>query len=190
MSGTQLGGTEQDPVAAIDLVQQDVDRLEQGRGDVLADVVGPDRQFAVAAVDKDGELNRTRPTQVGERVERRPDGATREEHIVDEDNHSPIDAFRRDLCFLEGANSPHAEVIAVHGRVDRSCLDRLALDGLDPTRDTAGESHPAGRDAEEDYLVGAVVSLHDLVGDTREGPSDIGRVQHRTGGGGVADDGS
>ena len=41
---------------------------QRGR-DVLADVVRADRQLPVAAVDEDGELDRTGPADVGQRVE-------------------------------------------------------------------------------------------------------------------------
>ena len=57
---------------------------------VLAHVVGPDRQLAVAAVDQHGELHRPGPAVVVERVEGGPHGAAGEEHVVDED-----DAWRR-----------------------------------------------------------------------------------------------
>ena len=42
-------------------------------GQVLADVVGADRQLAVAAVDHHRELHGPGPAVVGERVERGPD---------------------------------------------------------------------------------------------------------------------
>ena len=53
-------------------------------GQVLAHEVGPDRQLAVAAVDEHGELDRARPPELGERVERGPHRAAGEEDVVDE----------------------------------------------------------------------------------------------------------
>ena len=54
------------------------------RRQVLADVVGPDRQLAMAAVDDDGELHGVRPAVVVERVERGAHRAAGEEHVVDQ----------------------------------------------------------------------------------------------------------
>jgi hypothetical protein len=50
-------------------------RSSRRGGQVLADVVGPDRQLAVAAVDEDGELHARRPPEVEERVDRGADRA-------------------------------------------------------------------------------------------------------------------
>jgi hypothetical protein len=58
---------------------------------VLADVVGPDRQLAVAAVDEHGQSHRARTAQIGERVEGCADGAPGVEHVVDEDDDLVVD---------------------------------------------------------------------------------------------------
>ena len=52
------------------------DLLARGRH-VLADVVGPDRQLAMAAVDEHGQADRLGPPEVDQRVHRGPDRATR-----------------------------------------------------------------------------------------------------------------
>ena len=70
-------------------------RSPAGGGQVLADVVGADRQLAVAAVDQDGELDRLGPPEVAERVEGGPDRAAGVEHVVDEDDDAAVDALRR-----------------------------------------------------------------------------------------------
>src|SRR5207245_3460645 len=56
-------------VLSIDLGQQDPDRLALGRGEILADVVGPDRQLTVAPVDQDRKLDGTRTADVAKRGE-------------------------------------------------------------------------------------------------------------------------
>ena len=48
---------EDDAVDLVDLEQLDLDALARAGRQVLADVVGPDRQLAVAAVGEDGELD-------------------------------------------------------------------------------------------------------------------------------------
>ena len=70
------------------------DALGQRGREVLADEVGADRQLAVPAVDEHGELDRPGPADVVERVERGPDGAAAEEHVVDEHDDGVVDAAR------------------------------------------------------------------------------------------------
>lgn len=41
-----------------------------------------------------------------------------------------------------------------------------------------GEEDPAGRDAEEHHVVGALGAFDDLVGDTGEYPGDVGSLQN------------
>ena len=53
-------------------------------GQVLAHVVGPDRQLAVAPVDHHRQLHRPGPAVVAEGVEGGPDGAPGEQHVVDQ----------------------------------------------------------------------------------------------------------
>src|SRR5262245_64257856 len=61
--------TEQHGVPTVLLGELDLDRLPQRRGEVLADVVGTDGQFAVAPVDEDRELDRARAPDVVQGVE-------------------------------------------------------------------------------------------------------------------------
>ena len=76
---------EQDAVDLVDLDELDLDALAARGGQVLADVVGPDRQLAVAAVGDDGELDARRAAVVEERLDRGADRAAGVEDVVDED---------------------------------------------------------------------------------------------------------
>ena len=71
---------------AVDLGDGDPDPLDQRGGEVLADEVGADRQLAVAAVDQHREPYGGGPADLGQRVERGPDRAAGEQHVVDEDD--------------------------------------------------------------------------------------------------------
>ena len=51
--------------------------------------------------------------------------------------------------------------------------DLGALDVLDAGREAAGEGHAAGRDAEQDETVAALVALEDLVTDAPQRPGDV-----------------
>src|SRR5437867_8955624 len=57
-----------DLVDTIGFGEPDVDLLAARRREVLAHVVGTDRQLAVPAIDEHGELDRLRPPEVDEGV--------------------------------------------------------------------------------------------------------------------------
>ena len=73
-------------VDPVDLLEADVDPLLAGGRQVLADVVGADRQLAVAAVAEHRELDPLRAAVVEEGVDRGAHGAAGEEDVVDEDD--------------------------------------------------------------------------------------------------------
>src|SRR3954451_15390328 len=72
---------EQDLVDLIHLYELHLDALVAGGRQVLADVVGRDRQLAVAAVDENCELDPLGPAVVEERLDRGADRAPRVEHV-------------------------------------------------------------------------------------------------------------
>src|SRR6185312_6487962 len=88
------GGDDLHEVVAVGLGQAHPDVVARVGGQVLADRVGPDGQLAVAPVDQHGELDGPGPAEVGEGVEGGPDGAAREEHVVDEHHHAVGDVDR------------------------------------------------------------------------------------------------
>src|SRR3954468_12143276 len=73
-----------DAVAVVRLVELDADALGERGGNVLADVVRPDRQLSVAPVDEDGELHARGAAVLEQGVDRGADRSTREENVVDE----------------------------------------------------------------------------------------------------------
>src|SRR5687768_477308 len=71
-------------VDAVGFLEPHVDQLAPRRRQVLAHVVGLDRQLAVAAIDHHGELDGAGPAEVDQGVQGGADGAAGEEHVVDE----------------------------------------------------------------------------------------------------------
>ncbi len=84
-------------VGGVELREPHLDRLDQRGREVLADEVRADRQLAVAAVDEHREPDRLRAAEVVHRVERGPDRAAGEQHVVDQDDDLAVDAARGDL---------------------------------------------------------------------------------------------
>jgi len=134
-------------------------------------VVGADRQFAVAAVDEDGEPDGGRPAEVAERVEGRADGPAGEEHVVHQDDDLAVDTAG-DVGAPDRADRLAAEVVAVHGDVEGAGRDVDAFDLTDALREPVGEDDAAGRDAQQQEVLRALVGLEDLVGDAGERPAD------------------
>src|ERR1700686_1676755 len=65
-----LAGNDPRLVDAVVFRHQDLDALRVRRGDVLSDVVGPDRQLAMAAIDQHRQLDGLRAAEVHQGVHR------------------------------------------------------------------------------------------------------------------------
>ena len=86
-----LSATQDDAVDLVDLVQLDLDAVAARGRQVLADVVGPDRQLAVAAVGENGELDAIGASVLDQRVDRGADRAAGVEDVVDEDHRAALE---------------------------------------------------------------------------------------------------
>ena len=169
------GALDQHGVLAVDLLELDPDDLLARRRHVLADVVRPDRQLAMAAIDEDGEADRLRPAEVDEGVHRRPDRAAGVEDVVDEDDRRPVQVERQVRALHDRLLGDERQVVAVEGDVERPDRDRGRLVLGDRGGDPAGERHAAALDAHEDQSGRPRLLLHDLVGDADRGPADLVR---------------
>src|SRR4029077_1976725 len=78
-------------VDAVLLGDEDLDALRVRGGDVLADVIGPDRQLAVSSVDEHGQLDRPRAPEVHQRIHRGPRRPPVVDDVVDEHDHLAVD---------------------------------------------------------------------------------------------------
>src|SRR5699024_3515713 len=143
-------------IAAVDLGQADVDAFAARRREVLAYVIGADRQIAVAAVDEDGEADPGGAADVGEGIESGPAGAAGAEHVVDEADCLRIDAGGGDPRGGGGTVGAAARIVTVHGDVEAAgeFARRLcpALDRGDSLGEPVGQGDSAARDAEEDEV--------------------------------------
>ncbi len=63
---------EHDTVFPVDFADLDMDNFIAGGRHILAGIIGPDRQFAMAAVDQDRQLDLLGPAEVEQRLDRRP----------------------------------------------------------------------------------------------------------------------
>ncbi len=133
----------------------------------------------MSAVDEDREADRARAAVIDERVHRGADGAPGEEHIVDEDDHAPIDG-ERDLRFAnDGRVADARQVVAIEGDVDRAERDVHTLVRPDRCLDAGGERVTARPNADDGQKGEVTVTLDDLVRDPRDGPADVVRREQR-----------
>jgi hypothetical protein len=141
---------------------------------VLADVVGSDRQLAVAAVGDDGELDTRGAAVVEERLDRRQARPSAVEDVVDQDARAPLEgdvelrlAHER-LRVQGGLAAAHVQVVAVEGDVDRPEIDLDAAEFLDQPAEAVCERDAARVDTDERDALELCVRLDDLVGDPME----------------------
>src|SRR5438270_5934935 len=103
-------------VNAFDLVQQHGDLLGFGGGRILAYVVRPDRELAVAPVDQHRELDRTRPSQLDERVQRGPRRPAMVDDVVNQHHRLAVDV--RHVGGPRLARSAQVQVVAMAAGVE------------------------------------------------------------------------
>src|SRR5579864_2751375 len=78
-------------VHAVLFLDEDLDALRVGGGHVLADVVGPDGQLPVSAIDQDRELDRAGAAEVHQRIHRRASSPAVVDDVVDQDDDPAVD---------------------------------------------------------------------------------------------------
>ena len=166
-----------DTVGAVDLLQVHGDVVAEGRWNVLSDVVGPDRQLPMAAVDQHGQLDDRGPAVVPQRVQRGADGAPGVQDVVDQDHDGIIDTADRDAGLLQRARRVQPQIVPVQGDVQRSDGRRPTGEGGQPVAEPAGQVNAPGRDAQQHDRVVAV-ALQDLMGDPIDGPADVGPAEN------------
>ena len=119
---TSAGSGDRHLVDAVELLHAHVDALLAGGREVLADVVGSDRQLAVAAVGQHGELHARGAPVIEDRLDRGAHGAAGVEHVVDDHDRAP---FERE-AEMRGVDDRRALRAAPRRRGRRRCRCRRA----------------------------------------------------------------
>ena len=164
-------------LAEVDALGADVHHLVPARGQVLAHVVGSDRQLPVAAVDHDRELHRPRAPVGVEGVEGGPDRAAGEEDVVDQHHDGAVDVHR-DVGDRLGQHRSDADVVAEERDVERADRRRGAVDLVEGLGQRAARPTPPVCIPMSTTPVEAVVALDDLVGHPPDGPPHVVGVHH------------
>ena len=173
-ASSRLG--DRDLVGAVDLADADVDALVARGRQVLADVVGADRQLAVAAVGQHGELHARGAPVVEQRLDRRAHRAAGVEHVVDEHDRVVLEPEAQVRRVDRGVDRPGGHVVAVERDVDVAERDLLVQQVADEPVQAGGEVRAAAVDAHEGDGA-AVVLLDHLVRDAHERTADVVLVE-------------
>ena len=150
-------------------------RSRRAVGQVLAHVVGTDREARDGPGRRDGELDARRPAVGEQRLDRGADRPAGVEDVVDEDARHPLerevepgglhDRLRRE----RRSAAANAHVVAVEGDVHRSEGDLVPRELRDQPSQALRERHSARVDPDEGEPVEIGVALDDLVGDAHQG---------------------
>ena len=179
--GVRVGGAgDSDLADAVHFGQADAHPFVVTGQQVGADVIGPDRQFAMAAVHQDGQADRARAPQVAERIQRRPHRTPGVEHVVDQDDHGAVDG-ERDFGSAHRPGGLTLQIVAVHRHVQRSDRDARAFGLRDGPGQSGGQRDAAGRDAQQDQSGAAAVGLQHLMRHSGTDPMELPGVQHQPG---------
>ncbi len=178
---TSLTGS---PSTGVGFGEPDPDLLGGGGGEVLADVVRADGQFPVAAVDQHRKADDARAAEVDDRVEGGPDGPAGVQDVVNQHHNLVVDAGAGKLGGVRRAHGLVREVVAEHGHIQLAD-DRGGVHGGIGGGNFGGEPDGEGvapaRDAQQDQVLGALVGLKDLMGDTSECTVDVRLVEYHSG---------
>jgi hypothetical protein len=164
------------------------DSLAAGGGDVLADKISLDGQFAMTAIHEHGELNPVRTAEIHERIHGGTRGASAGQYVIDED-----DRFARHIEGNDGGmnlgRGVLIQVVAVHVDVDLAEGDGVPPDRFKDPGEAFREMDATRLDAGEHDRFAIVIALGDFVGNAGDDAMDIERVEegsrilHNAGGG-------
>ena len=147
---------------------------------VLADVVGPDRQLAVAAVGQHGQLHALGPPVVEQGVDRGPHRAPRVEHVVDQHDRGVLDreVDVRGVHDRLGGRLAARQVVAVEADVDVAERHGLADQLGDQVAQARGQHGAATVDPDDRDSLPARL-LDDLVCDPHQRAPHVLAVEDR-----------
>ena len=120
----------------------------------------------MSAIDEGEDLDRSGTAAVDQGVECGAQRAAGEEHVVDHDHDRAVDAPRRaavDIVERGLGDRRTRPVVAMRARIERGDRRRVAAQGLELARDSAGERDATRRDAHQDHRIEHGMALDDLV---------------------------
>src|SRR5450756_2291648 len=143
-----------DRVLPVDLDEGDLDDLVAGGGDILPDVVGPDRELAVAAIHEDRQADRARPPEVHQGVHRGADRPPGVEDVVDEHDRAAVEVHRELRALDHRLLGDQREVVTVERDVQGADGEGDALVLFHGDGDPVGQGNATALDPDEHEPLG------------------------------------
>jgi hypothetical protein len=137
-------------------------------GDVLSDIVGPNRKLAVAPIDQADELDRLGSSKVHQRVHRGADGAPGIDHVVDKNDDPIVDSGGHFGAAQGRAFTPGDQIVSVERRVEDPHGHRHTREYLEVGGEPTREGYPPIWDRDKIKRARVAVALEDLVRDALE----------------------
>ena len=144
----------------------------------------------MTAVHQDGQLDGPGAADGAQGVEGGADGAPGVEDVVHQDHDATVDASLGDVRGARDADGVASQVVAVHGDVKgslRDCVDGvrhrtggvglLGRGGGEGVHEAVGQGYSPAGDTQHHEVPRPVVALEDLVGDSDQGPLDLGSAE-------------
>jgi hypothetical protein len=169
-----------DGVLAVGLGEFDLDIFDERGGDIFADEIRLDGEFAVAAINQHGKLDAAGAAEIVESIHRRADGAATEENVVHENDGLAGD-IEGNGGGVDVGSDAMLEVVAVQVDIKAAIGDGMFPDFGEERAEALREMDAAALDADEDDFGTVVIAFGDLVGDAGEGALQCGSVEDEGG---------
>ena len=109
------------------------------------------RELTKTAIHEDSQAHQRRSPEVQERVERRPHGTPGKEHVVDEDDGSPLNIEGDFAAPQDRHGAAGEDVVAIEGDVEDADFGTNAADVSEGRGQTLGKMGAAGADADDGH---------------------------------------
>jgi hypothetical protein len=146
---------------------------------VLSHEVGADGQLAMAAVDQDGQTDGPGTAVVDERVHRGTDGASGEEHVVNEHDDLVIDGEVEGGLVNDRRVADPREIVSVQRDVEGAKGDGRTLVRADRVSQARRQDVAARANTDDGEPGDVAVAFDDLVCDPRYSATNVVGAEQR-----------
>jgi hypothetical protein len=133
---------------------------------ILAHEICSNRQLAMTPIDQNCELHCRRPAQFAKRIKGCPDGSSRKENVIDQNDISSFNSSRRNFGSMKRSWRSEAKIITMKRDIEGPKAHLLAFNGCDLGVDTLSENHTARGNSKKQERVCALIAFQDFMRNT------------------------
>ena len=149
------------------LAQADIDVFGTGGGNIFANEIGFNGEFAVAAINKHGQLNAAGTAEIVECIHGSPSRAPAVEHVINEDHGLAADIEWNDR-WVNIWRRLLPEIIAMHADIQFPHRNTVAPNAFQEFTEPLRQNDASALHADEHNGLAVVVPLSDFVRDASE----------------------